>query len=62
MTQKILFGSIENTDEELTIIAKQNNCVAFFKGVPLPYRQMAIEENWVLPHVYEETVNTGDNL
>jgi hypothetical protein len=62
MTQKILFGSIEHTDEELTTIAIQNGCVAFFKGIPLPYRQIAIQENWVLPHVYEETIDTGDNL
>jgi hypothetical protein len=62
MTQKILFGSIEQTDEQLTDLAKQNGCVAFFKGVPLPYREIAIQENWILPHVYEETIDTGSNL
>ena len=62
MTQKILFGNIDQTSEELTQIAKQNGCVAFFKGLPLPYREIAIQENWTLPHVYEETIDTGDNL
>ena len=62
MTQKILFGSKEQSSEELTSIALQNGCVAFFKGIPLSYKQIAEQENWVLPHVYEETVDTGDNL
>lgn len=54
-SQRILVVEADCDDDEATQIAKNNDCVAFLRGIPLTLRGIAIAESWTLPHVWTET-------
>ena len=54
MEQKILIAKPTWTDSYSTSYAKREGCVAFYKGIPECYQQIAEDEGWVLPYVYTE--------
>jgi hypothetical protein len=51
-TQKILIANNILTEQEISILMQQNDCVAYYRNIPPSLQTKATIENWILPYIY----------
>ena len=54
-TQKILIANNILTEQQISTLMQQNDCVAYYRIIPPSLQDKATIENWTLPYVYTET-------
>lgn len=60
-SQSMLIVPADMDLEEAHNMAKELDCVAFFRGLPMILMGLAAAESWVLPYVWTENWDDQDS-